>query len=73
MSLLVRSTEGKRKDLISLADVLRDGIRGKRHSSSKDGKLCSDGMEERQGPSSLGLVVFVVYYPMLERQVSLWW
>lgn len=73
MPLLVRRTEDKRKDLISLADVLRDGIRGKRHFSSKNGKMYSDGVEGRQCPSSLGIVVFVVYYPRLERQVCLWW
>lgn len=53
--------------------MLRDSIRGKRHFSSEGGKLCSDGVEGRQGPSSLRIVIFVVYYPMLERQVSLWW
>lgn len=45
MPQLVRSTEDKRKDLISLADVLRERIRGKRHFSSKDEKLCNDGGE----------------------------
>lgn len=63
MPLLLRSVEDNRRDFISLADVLRDGIRGKRHFSSKDGKLCNDGMEGRQDPSSLRVVVLVVYYP----------
>lgn len=40
---LVRSTEEERKDLISLAGVQRERSRGKRHFSSKDEKLCSDG------------------------------
>lgn len=73
MPLLVRSTKDERKALISVADVLRDSVRGKRHFSSKDGKLCNDGVKGRQGPSSLRVVVFVAYYPMLEKQVSLCW
>lgn len=45
MPQLLRSAEDKKKDLISLTDVLRECSRGKRHLSSKDEKLCNDGGE----------------------------
>lgn len=60
MPQLVRSNKDERRDLISLADALRECSRGKRRFSSKDEKLCGGKA-----------VVFVVYYPMPERAILL--
>lgn len=74
MPQLVRNTKDGRKDLISLADALRECSRGKRHFSSNNEKLCNGGgAGRRPSPSSPRAMVFVFYYssPMLEGAILL--
>lgn len=75
MLQLVRNTEDERKDLISLADALRECSGRKRHFSSSDEKLCNDGAGAGSVPPLWGqwYFAFINPDPCLRGQFSLQW